>query len=222
MTDEQKPLGGDPAVLNELFKRFHQWHRQYLDDFVMIVRAGSEYNKQIAAFHERLLLVSLGTIGLSVTALTAFTPKIPTTAFPRHIFVSYIVPAWISLLVSAILSMGTIGNMIVANAASHHNLDYLVQTYTLRELFVPIKKFAAAFTGTIKVEEEMRDASELFSQLAEKIENDLRQKDVDLKKKLSGLTGSSSIKVASQLAMVTLHIGLILLCISAVKLFLAF
>jgi hypothetical protein len=221
MTDEPKTLAGDPTVVNELFKRLNGWQRQYVDDFFTIVQAGSEFNKQIAAFHERLILVSLGTIGLSVTALTSFIPRITPAGFPKHIFLSLIVPAWLSLLISAILSMATIGHTIAANATSHANLDVLVQTYTLRQSLVPLRKLAGTLSGTIKIGIEDRDASELFSKLAEQVEKDLVEKDLDLSAKKPA-QNQSLVKRMSQIAMFTLYVGLIMLCISAIKLFLSF
>ena len=221
MTDEPNHLAGDPAVVNELFKRLHDWQRQYVDDFFAIVQSGSEFNKQIAAFHERLLLVSLGTIGLSVTALTSFIPRIPATGFPKHVFLSLIVPAWVSLLISAILSMAAIGHTIVANATSHSNLDKLVQTYTLRQAVVPLRKLAGILSGTIKIGSENRDVSGLFSELAEHVEKDLHEKDFDLAAKKSA-HNQGLVKSMSQFAMFTLQAGLIMLCISAIKLFLSF
>jgi hypothetical protein len=221
MTDEPKHLSGDPAVVNDLFKRLHEWQRQYVDDFFTIVQAGSEFNKQIAAFHERLLLVSLGTIGLSVTALTSFIPRIPAAGFPRHVFLSLIVPAWLSLLISAILSMATIGHTIVANATSHGNLNRLVQTYTFRQSLVPLRKLAEALSGTIKIDSEDRDASGVFSNLTEQVEKDLQEKDLEPSTKEPN-QNQSLVKRMSQFAMFTLQVGLILLCISAIKLFLSF
>ena len=160
-------------------------------------------------------------MGLSVTALTSFIPRIPVTGFPKHIFLSFIVPAWAALLISAILSMSTIGHTIVANATSHSNLDKLVQTYTLRQAIVPLRKLSGVLSGSIKIGSQSRDVSAVFSELAEQVEKDLQEKDIDLAAKKSA-HNQGLVKRMSQFAMLTLQVGLIMLCISAIKLFLSF
>lgn len=221
--DQPKPVAGDSALVGELFKKMHDWARQYVDDFSIVAQNGFNFNKQIAAFHERLLLVSLGTIGLSVTALTSFIPRIPATGFPRHTFIWLIGPAWALLLISAILSVAVIGNTITANAVSLNEQRRLVETHTLREAIVPIRKLSAALTGTVNIDSQEHDASMMFSKLADQVENELLAK--------SGVTPDTNAKVGafnqkwfkrmSRLALFTLYLGLILLCISAIKLFLS-
>jgi hypothetical protein len=131
MADEPKPLTGDPAVLNELFAEWRDWSQQHVNYAGLIFKGASEFNKQIAAFHERLLLISLGTIGLSVTALTAYIPKIPSSVyFPRHIFVWLIAPAWMLLMVSTLLSVTVIAHTIVANRVLLVDLRKLVNNTT--------------------------------------------------------------------------------------------
>ena len=56
--------------------------------------------KNLSAFYERLLLVDVGTIGLSVTALTSFLPRASGAYFPRGTFLWIVAPAWILVLLS--------------------------------------------------------------------------------------------------------------------------
>jgi hypothetical protein len=62
--------------VSAVFDNFRSSMRSYMDSVTTSVEKATDVNKQFSAFHERLLLIDLGTIGLSVTALTSVASKI--------------------------------------------------------------------------------------------------------------------------------------------------
>src|SRR6202035_836942 len=100
MTPESEKLTGDPATVAQLFKDFRGYYGAYVDHVESVVDRSFDLNKQISSFHERLILICIGTLGLSITALTAFIPKLQSDHFPRPTFIEFVVPAWILLFIS--------------------------------------------------------------------------------------------------------------------------
>jgi hypothetical protein len=224
MADEPKPLTGDPAVLNELFIRWGEWSRQHVNDADLIFKSAFEFNKQIAAMHERLLLVSLGTIGLSVTALTAFIPKIPSAGFPKHVFVWLIAPAWVLLMISSLSSATVIAHTVVANRVLLVELRKLVNNTTFSQAVVHLRKLSAALTGTITYNSQAFEASELFTKLADNLNRQIQEPSGGFTDGGTKETPLEPLRLAKlgRFARITLYLGLILLCISAIRLFLSF
>jgi hypothetical protein len=224
MAEEPEPLGGDPAVLAELFAKWAEWSREHLSYSDLMSKNAFEFNKQIAAFHERLLLISLGTIGLSVTALTAYIPKIPPPVFPRHVFVWFIAPAWILLLISALSSVAVIANILVGNQILFLAQRKLVSTTISNQAVVQLRKFATALTGTVTYNSQPFEATALFTKLADDLNRKVQEMATD------GTDGAhkqpvldtSGVARIGRVAVAALQLGLILLCISALKLFLLF
>ena len=224
MADDPKPLTGDPAVLNELLAKWGEWSRQHVNYADLIFKSAFEFNKQIAAFHERLLLISLGTIGLSVTALTSYIPKVPSAVFPKHIFVWLIAPAWILLMVSTLSSVTVIAHTLVANRVLLVELRRLVNTTSFNQAAVQLRKLSTASTGTVTYNSQAFEASDLFTKLADDLNRQVQEPSggfADGATKQAVLEASKLAKFG-RFAMITLQLGLVLLCISALKLFLLF
>jgi|HubBroStandDraft_6_1064221.scaffolds.fasta_scaffold115257_2 hypothetical protein len=74
MTPESEKLTGHSATVAQLFKDFRGYYGAYVDHVESVVDKSFDVNKQISSFHERLILICIGTLGLSITALTAFIP----------------------------------------------------------------------------------------------------------------------------------------------------
>src|ERR1035437_983702 len=81
--DQQQPFLIDFEKIRMELDEFRASYRMFLDDSERSLNLASDANKQIAAFYERLLLVDLGTVGLSITALTSFTSKFSSPGFHK-------------------------------------------------------------------------------------------------------------------------------------------
>ncbi|MGA8312149.1 MAG: hypothetical protein WB755_19105 [Terriglobales bacterium] len=100
MSEAEKPgfVVTDPARAADLFNQFHTAYRQYIDDWSARVEKGSDINKQVSTFYERILFIDLGTLSLSVTAISTLASRISASVSVKHAFLWLVVPAWVLLL----------------------------------------------------------------------------------------------------------------------------
>ena len=203
-----------------LYDEFRERHGAYIDHVAKVVDKGFDLNKQISSFHERLILICLGTIGLSITALTAFIPKIPGATFPRHTYIWYIVPAWILLFVSITYSRAVMGTLVLANSGLLEEWKTAAETYNIKQMWLCLIKLSSTAQGTVKTGDQERSASALFAELAERVNKCVPEVDHT---KTSSVANRRvrRIKVQSTIAVASMQVGMILLCISAIKLFLS-
>ena len=59
-----------------------------------------DFNKTSSSFFEKLMLIDIGTIGLSITTITATSAKIQMPIFPKSLFVWLIIVSWLKQLLS--------------------------------------------------------------------------------------------------------------------------
>src|SRR5271157_2883755 len=125
-------------ISQALTAEFREKHGAFVDYISTVVDKGFDLNKQISTFHERLILISIGTLSLSITALMALIPKVEGVSFPRHAFVTLVAPAWILLFVSITFSRAVMGHMIVANKQLLDEWKRLGDAYNLKQLVLSI------------------------------------------------------------------------------------
>jgi len=77
---------GESQSAGDAFRQFHERYRYYIDQNGALTEKTFELNKQIISLYERLLLIAVGTIGLSITAFITLAGKFPSHV-SRHAFV---------------------------------------------------------------------------------------------------------------------------------------
>jgi hypothetical protein len=216
----EESVGAGNNLALEHYAEFRERHGQYIDHLAKAVDKGFDLNKQVSSFHERLILISLGTIGLSLTALTSFIPKIPGATFPMHTFVWYIVPAWILLFVSITYSRAVMGSLVLANSVLLEDWKTSADTYNIKQMWICLLKLSSTAQGTVKTGDKERSASAMFAEMADRVNKCVPEVDrVKIKSATEQLV--SRIKIQSTIAVTSMQIGMILLCISAITLFLS-
>jgi hypothetical protein len=212
-------LFGDPATLKELYAEFHEWYRQYVEGLGRVADKSIELNKQISAFHERLLLVALGTIGISLSALVSLGSRISASLAGRQTFLHYVAPAWILLLLSALASRNVMAFTQRVNRAILQDWAKRVDTYNVQQVVRSLGKLSKAISGTITIESKVQDISAVFAELGKSA-----QETIDQQKNLSLATETASdarqFKWQSRVAMWSMQVALVLLCVAAIRLFL--
>lgn len=173
-----------------------------------------ELNKQLIAFFERVLLLDVGILALSITTLTALTTRFPTAHLPKGTFLWTIVPGWSLLLISTHCCWRVILDKIADNHSSFIGWSSSELHYDLGRMVVQLAKFSSAIGGTIPAGSEMRDVSQVSSEFTEKLKKNMEE----LSKKPPELKTSPWIGVV---AIVAMELGLLLLCYSAVRLLIA-
>jgi hypothetical protein len=214
------PQGSTDDVSLGHYAEFRERQGEYIDHVAKVVDKSFDLNKQISSFHERLILICLGTIGLTVTALTSFMPKIPVVTFPRHTFVWYIVPAWILLFISMTYSRSVMAILVIANAALLEEWKVAAESYNIKQMWLCLVKLSSTAQGTVKTGDKERSASSMFAEFADRVNKCVPELDHN-KIDLAAGKRVNRIKTQSVIATVSMQIGMILLCISAVKLFLS-
>ncbi|HWF37195.1 MAG TPA: hypothetical protein VG322_01665 [Candidatus Acidoferrales bacterium] len=211
-------ITADASKVLALFKEFHDWYRQYLADIGLLSEKAIQFNSHVMSFYERMMLVSIGTIGLSVTALTSIVSKTTLSPYSRHIFVSLIAPAWILLLLSAILARITMAHLIVANKSVYDDWHNAVNSHNLNLISVTLTRLSGALSGKVEIEQTEKDVSVLFRDSAQELRKLIsdQQKAHNDKKKPNVMIPARM----GQIAGLSMTLGLVFLGISAIRLFL--
>jgi hypothetical protein len=216
----ERPQGSTDDISLGHYTEFRERQGVYIDHAAKVVDKSFDLNKQISSFHERLILICLGTIGLSVTALISFMPKIPGVMFPKRTFVWYIVPAWILLFISMTYSRSVMANVVLANAALLEEWKVTADSYNIKQMWLSLVKLSSTAQGTVKTGDKERSASSMFAELADQVNKCVPEVDHN---KIDSVTKTRVNRITTQsvVATIAMQIGMILLCISAVKLFLS-
>jgi hypothetical protein len=222
MTEGEQP---DQVFINaqqaqDLFKQFHEWYRIYLDQNGAHTDKAFELNKQIASIYERLLLIDVGTIGLSITAFVTLAGKFSPSA-PRHVFVWLIGTAWGLMFVSAMLFSAAIIHVTSANSILFKKWRVLLGTYHMQMLTTSLIRLSKALSGSIRVGEEDFDAKGLFAKFAAEIQEALKTAEAERAKVVDDTSNVSQVGRMARMATITMQLGFVLLCIAAIKAFLA-
>jgi len=220
MSTNDGGLSGDPAVAAKLFDEFFEKYRHWTEQFSHITDKSIELNKQVFSFHERLLLLSLGTIGISVSALLALVPKLSASPVAKQVFTHYVAPSWVLLLLSAMMCRNVMAATIEANRRMLEDLTRKIWSYNLNQVQRTLSHMSKAFTGAVTVDSVTKDAPTMFGEKASEVRGFVQQiqQEQPNAKTLSVETTAS--KWQSRLSVVLMQVALVLLCIAAIKFFL--
>lgn len=221
MSDSLFPLQASTdehtRVMN-LFQSFHLLYREFLNDIAKRVDLATELNKQTSAFYERLMLVSLGTISLSVTAVTSFAPKAAVLSpHGKHVITWLIAIAWVLLLLAVFACRQAVAVLNHATGAAFSQWNSMTMSYYSEHISKRLNDISSAISGSIVHEGEEKDASKLLSELSQKIKAGLGE---EAKKKLDKLT-TTDVNRVGRLAVLSVQFALVLLCVAAIKILFA-
>jgi hypothetical protein len=204
-----------------LFKDFHEWYRFYIEQASLQIDKAFEVNKQIASSYERLLLIDVGTIGLSITAFITLAGKF-SSHVSRYPFVWLIGTAWGLMFIAAVFFSSAITLTISANASIYKQWTGLLQTYNSQKISTAVIRLSKALSGSVRVGEEDHDVQELFAKLGAKIREEAGVAEAErLRVIQAAIAAQSPAARMARLAKVSMQLGFVLLCIAAIKGFLA-
>jgi hypothetical protein len=210
----------------QLFKEFRGYYGGYIDHVESFVDKGFDFNKQISSLHERLILICLGTLGLSITALTAFIPKLQTDHFPRPTFIKFVIPAWVLLFISITVSRAVMGHILVANKSLLDQWKRAGDAFNVKQMFTAINVLASSLDPTFQVDVEGKpqNAAALMRELAIKVDKMIPSnlEAINTREFAAAERTTKQVKTLSTVAVFSMQLGLLLLGISAIKLFLSF
>lgn len=219
MPPEEPKAFGDPAVANKLFSDFHELYRQWVDHASELTDKSFDVNKQVASFHERLMLLDIGMLGISISALISLGTRVASNPAAKHTFVWYVAPSWVLLLLSVTACRNVMAFCIEGNRVMLQNWVAKLESYNLQQLYRIITKLAANLSGSVTIDNAPRDVSVIFSDSAKLVQAALENQNKTHTPTLSA--GSSYSKWQSKTAVLSMQIALVLLGIAAIKLFLS-
>jgi hypothetical protein len=205
----------DPGPIPEVFRAFSESCYKFLDAHSVQVDKAFDLNKQVASFYERIMLLDVGTLALSITALTTLVARFPTAHLPRTTFLWIIVPAWSLLLFSTFGCRAVIAHTVDANKVLYDQWQKNTFQYNFVRIATLITRISNSMSGTITFDAGPQDVNQKFSEM-----ND------SLKQILAELNSTKPIELEfsrriGPLSVLSMQFGLMLLCYSAVKLLLA-
>ena len=216
-----KTFSYDPAKFETFVENLLGSYRTYREDSAVAFGKMTDMNKEIAAFNEKLMLLSLGTIGLSVSALITFVSRFPLVGAHKIIIIVFASTAWGMLLISASCFRSVIADCMMANKKLLYEWISTMQDVHGSAIKFHSKRVGTAFTGTLVHDGALIDPKEVFAKLAEQTETYFQSAEVQHYKNVLAqikvqpeLTGK-----VSKSALVLLQVALLLLAITAIVLF---
>jgi hypothetical protein len=216
----------DIQATEKAFGEYRDWHTSFLDRINDQVGKAIDVTKQLSTFHERLLLICLGTIGFSVTAITTLgsSTKFAGSNFPRHTVTCYVIPAWISLLLCIIISNGIMRQVVELNRSILEQWYQLTSQFTFNVGTTALTRLSTTIRGTVAVGTETKDVSEHMRSLAAQLKALADKAKPDQFEKLLKIAWGKdkTLNHYSSVAVVLFIAGVALLGIAAVKIILSF
>jgi hypothetical protein len=165
------PLKYDPEKFERRMDNLLGSFRAYREDSATAFGKAADANKEIASFYEKLMLLGLGTIGLSVTALISFVSKFALTGSHKIVIVSLASVAWGLLFVSAFLCSRVIFGFMAANKRLLY--QWLINTSddNCASIMLHISNLGNVFSGTSSRDGEPYDPKTELSKLATDTKN---------------------------------------------------
>ena len=220
--DQQQPFLIDFEKFRMELDEFRASYRMFLDDSETSLNLASDANKQIAAFYERLLLVDLGTVGLSITALTSFTSKFSSPGFHKCTILILVSCGWILLLLSAFLCRAVMLQCISANKKLISEWIKITSDYHRQEISLAATRMARTMSGTLHIGNTTVDIPSFLADLTNLVNPATFEKAMgEFQSTLSPEGARKTISAGEQAtsAIRLMQLGLALLGIAAVVLF---
>jgi len=200
------------AAADDFFVR----QKEYIEYLGRTTDKCFDVNKQIASFSERILLIALGTLGVSVTTLISVSGKFSNLA-AKKAFLHYVLPAWILLLLSVFTARNVMILTIKLNAKLLNDLRLSGDKYNVltisRHLFKLTRHWENLPDGQFKTLLKNMDDVRI------RLQNDM-EKLVNPPNKIEII--SRAVTVQAQVAVWAMQVAFVLLGIGAVKLLLWF
>jgi hypothetical protein len=221
---EAEPFLADMEKLRIETDAFFSAHRTYLDDTKTSIQIATDTNKQISSIHERLMLINLGAIGLSVTALTSVGGKLSTFGAHRNTVIICASLGWLLLLSSALLCRAVMFRCIGANKHFMNQWMQTVSAYHRQQIAVVASRINQTFQGSVPIGGRAVDARGILSAVVSAVQSNELPDPKTTTEKLQALLENKSPAVdrvsgkLSAAALVTMQFGFISLGVAAILL----
>jgi hypothetical protein len=214
--DVPAPQPLDYAKVSAKVDNLRDSMRRYADSITTSVEKASDLNKQVSEFHERLLLIDLGTIGLSVTALTSVASKVAMVGSWKYVVIVPVGFAWCLLLLSAFICRKIMNDYLAANRKLYDEWRMTVTESHAEHITLDIQRLVIVSGGVIHKKDFDEAAAKVRSEFAE-----ARKAHLEKTLQTGGAEESLTIGEASRHAIRFMQWALMLLALAAMVLIIA-
>jgi hypothetical protein len=208
--------------IEELFSA----HRTFLDDTKTSIQIATDANKQISSFFERIMLLDLGAIGLSITALTSVGGKLGNVPH-RNVVVTLAAVGWLLLFGSSLLCRTVMLGCIHANKRFSGQWIESTAAYHRPMIELIVSRVSRTFQGSVRVADKTVDPAAVLKALFSVIQTKEFPDPETTTKKLQALLANdnASSKASGKMgmaAMVCMQFGFVSLGLAAIVLVVGF
>jgi len=220
MSNENDKLQGDLVKATEIIEHLQQGYGEYLKALGGVYDRAASLNKEVCSFNERMMLVALGILGISITSIISQSSKFSASPLARNVLVYYVVPAWILLALSVLTCRNAMVLALRANRVIYVELNTKMNNHHTQQMVLSLKKLSNAVSGNITHDSKIQPLSAVVSELETQSLTMLKEE--ANRPGLEAVTqqDTKNLRIQSGIAIWTLQISFALLCIAAIRLIL--
>lgn len=212
------PPNDDPdkePLLGAISEEYLQWFNSQFEQMSKLSAGFVEINKQHSSFYERLLLLDLGIIGLTVTGAVSLVPKIAASPLPDLPVFVCTLAAWAFLLFSA----GCCGSVMRTTLNINTGFYERLSRYSERQFTMSLLATMRSINRSINnVAGDPKSIHEVRAEIGKAFEAEMVYHRSALEMPFRN-QNAESYKLMSMLAQIFADLGLIFLCTVAAMLF---
>ncbi len=213
---QERPLISDPEKMSRYVDHLRESFWNYMDLSLKSMEKGSELNKQLSALYERIMLINYGTIGLSVSALTAITGKVTLHHGIEVSVISIVAVGWVLLILSAFLCRSLMHYYVAANKCLFCEWQLFSSQMTASQVAFDLQRLSIPLNGFIEIEGKRVDTQVYWKDCADQVRATLGEKNPHYLKLIEAVSDLQ--KTAPTTSSVTIHMmqfGMLCLAIAA-------
>lgn len=221
MSSDPTKLYGDLIKAGEITEGIRHGYGEFLNTLGTVYDRAASLNKDICSFNERMMLVALGVLGISVTSLISINSKLSSNPSARIALTHYVIPAWILLTISVLTCRNAMVLALRANRSIYMEWILKLNNHHAREMVAGLKKLSNVISGDITLGSKVQPLSAVVSELEKDVQEMFASEAKRPTLDVATQRDTRSLKIQSALAVFTLQIALVLLCIAAILLVLS-
>lgn len=203
-------------AFTEQVEEFIAAHKEFVDTQQAVAKAQIELHRGVIAYAERLMLIDLGTISISVTALLTLAGKFQSNPAAKILFIRYVAPAWVCLLLSAIAFRNMITLLLKSANLVHASWSKKAVHFSVQKTARTIKLMATNFPGQLDVAKEGN--AKMLNDVMDSVFNELKPDNPDPIAQAAKVSITAS--RTSRVGQLFMSVGFILLCYASIRFFL--
>jgi hypothetical protein len=212
----------DLAAAKEVVREFEEHSRYVVESAAAGVERIFRVHEHGAGFYEKLILLDGGTIALSLSLLGSLLSHSPGVHLPKTSFLWLVCPAWGLLLISVYCSWIRIISFQNINVSLAKQVSAQSSDFNLQMLGRIATRMSKAVKGEIRLGEDHLDLNAALAQIATSTADAAREQQRQVQKLIDQANREANrTKIYARVALICTEVGILLLCVFAVRALLA-